>query len=108
MVAKAGLAAAYQLIMAMGFQPDQLLPEESQESFLRSTAYSGYHLLGSNRMALTPDLGVVGPDFETFGLKGLYIVDASVMPDHLSSHSYLPTISMARFFAHKKGWESVI
>jgi len=108
MVAKAGLAAAYQLIMAMGFQPDQLLPEESQESFLRSTAYSGYHLLGSNRMALTPDLGVVGPDFETFGLKGLYIVDASVMPDHLSSHSYLPTISMARFFAHKKGWESAI
>ncbi len=107
-VAKVGLAASYQLIAAMGFQPEHLLPDANQERFLRASAYSGYHLLGSNRMALTPELGVVGPDFKVFGLKGLYIVDASIMPDHLSSHSYLPTVSMARFFAHKKGWKSAI
>ncbi|MEZ7813892.1 MAG: GMC family oxidoreductase [Paracoccaceae bacterium] len=107
-MAKAGLAAAYQLIKSMGFTPDDEVPAHEQEQFLRDGAYSGYHLLGSNRMAQSEKIGVVGPDFGVFGLSGLYVVDASVMPDQLSSHSYLPTIALARLFAHQKGWKAAI
>ena len=99
---QAGLAHARRLIGQMGFAPD---PQDGEDdSLIRSGVYSGYHLLGSNRMGHTANDSVVDTQFDVHGLGGLSICDASVMPDHLSSHSYLPTIAMARMFATQQGW----
>ena len=97
-----GMAKARALMAEMGFEPDLL--DAPDEDILRNGVYSGYHLIGSNRMSVDAGSGVVGADFAVHGLEGLSVCDASVMPDHLSSHSYLPTIAMARMFAQQRGW----
>ncbi|MGV6839837.1 MAG: GMC family oxidoreductase [Planktomarina sp.] len=96
------LRHATDMITAMGFAAPEI---EDAESFIKQGVYSGYHLIGSNRMANDFAGGVVGPDYKAHGMEGLSICDASVMPDHLSSHSYLPTIALARMFGHIQGWD---
>lgn len=98
----AGMKQARAIMAEMGFQPD---PQTgSDEDVMRGGVYSGYHLIGSNRMSLDATSGVVGPDFSVHGLSGLSVCDASVLPDHLSSHSYLSVIAMARMFGQIRGW----
>lgn len=98
----AGMKQARAIMAEMGYQPD---PQDApDEEVMRSGVYSGYHLIGSNRMSMDAASGVVGPDFAVHGLAGLSICDASVLPDHLSSHSYLPVIAMARMFGQIRGW----
>lgn len=56
----------------------------SANSFLehvRASAGTVYHPCGTCRMAKAVDEGVVGPDFKVFGLEGVYVCDASVLPD---------------------------
>lgn len=97
-----GMEHARAIIAKMGFEPD---PQNgTDEDIMRGGVYSGYHLIGSNRMSVDAADGVVGPDFAVHGLSGLSICDASVLPDHLSSHSYLPVIAMARMFSQTRGW----
>jgi len=98
----AGMKQARAIMAEMGVRPD---PQTgSDEGVMRGGVYSGYHLIGSNRMSLDAANGVVGPDFAVHGLSGLSVCDASVLPDHLSSHSYLPVIAMARMFGQIRGW----
>lgn len=97
-----GMAHARAMMQEMGVSPDLL--NEPDDAILRSGVYSGYHLIGSNRMSLDATGGVVAPDFTVHGLSGLSVCDASVLPDHLSSHSYLPVIAMTRMFAQIRGW----
>ena len=98
----AGMKHACAIMAEMGFQPDR--QTGSDEEVMRGGVYSGYHLIGSNRMSLDADRGVVGPEFAMHGLSGLSVCDASVLPDHVSSHSYLSVIAMARMFAQTRGW----
>lgn len=93
---------ARNLMADMGFKADPV--SKPDKEILRQGVYSGYHLIGSNRMSQDAQTGVVGPDFKVHGLTNLSVCDASVMPDHLSSHSYLPTIAMARMFGQMRGW----
>ena len=97
-----GMKHAQKLIGEMGFTADN--PDHSNEAAIRQGVYSGYHLIGSNRMSIDQTTGVVAPDFRVHGLVNISVCDASVMPDHLSSHSYLPTIAMARMFGQTRGW----
>ena len=96
------LSHARNLIFQMGFAPHSNHIDD--ETLIRTGVYSGYHLIGSNRMATTARDGVIAPDFRVHGIDGLSICDASVMPDHLSSHSYLATIAQARMLGHQRGW----
>lgn len=98
----AGMKQARALMAEMGFVAD---PQDAKDvAVIRNGVYSGYHLIGSNRMSLDASSGVVGPDFSVHGMAGLSVCDASVLPDHLSSHSYLPVIAMARMFGQTRGW----
>lgn len=98
----AGMKQARALMTDMGFQSD---PQNgSDETVMRAGVYSGYHLIGSNRMSRDASNGVVGSNFSVHGVSGLSVCDASVLPDHLSSHSYLPVIAMARMFGQTRGW----
>ncbi|MEM6306760.1 MAG: GMC family oxidoreductase [Pseudomonadota bacterium] len=98
---QAALNHARGLITDMGFRTPAI---HDDTAFIQQGVYSGYHLIGSNRMADDFAHGVVGPDFSVHGIDGISVCDASVMPDHLSSHSYLPTIAMARMYAQCQGW----
>ncbi|KAE8355990.1 hypothetical protein BDV28DRAFT_11962 [Aspergillus coremiiformis] len=44
------------------------------------TIFASAHLMGTCRMGKSPRTGVVDPDCQVWGTRGLYVVDASVFP----------------------------
>jgi cholesterol oxidase len=53
------------------------------------------HVLGGARVAAGPDRGVVGPDHEVFGHRGLYVVDGAAVPGNLGVNPCLTITAMA-------------
>jgi choline dehydrogenase-like flavoprotein len=57
------------------------------DAFIRSTASTLYHPAGSCKMGAREDGGVVDQELKVYGVNGLRIVDASVMPILPASHT---------------------
>jgi choline dehydrogenase-like flavoprotein len=57
------------------------------------------HLFGAARMGTDPRSSVVGPDFQTHELQGLYVVDSSVFPTNLGVNPQHTIMAMARLAA---------
>lgn len=76
---------------------DALAPPNSRIVRLRDTLRPGgiAHEAGVARMARDPSDGVTDPWGEVFGVKGLYIADASVMPTALDRHPTLTLLALA-------------
>ena len=70
---------------------------EQLDTFIRSTAGSACHGVGTNKMtARNSGFGVVDPDLKVKGTAGLRVVDASVLVSLLIIYGYLlilPTLS---------------
>lgn len=65
---------------------------------------SGYHPCGTVPMGVTPGVNAaVDGRGRVFGLDGLYVVDASVMPTVPSSNIHLPTLMIAERMAEWLG-----
>jgi choline dehydrogenase/4-pyridoxate dehydrogenase len=66
------------------------------DSFIRRTAWTAHHPLGTCRMG-TPDdeLAVVDPSLRVRGLSGLRVVDGSVLPDMVGGNINAPIIMIA-------------
>ena len=47
--------------------------------------------------------GVVDENFKVFGTNNLYVCDASVFPDFVSTHQYLPTLAVSKIFSLQQG-----
>jgi choline dehydrogenase-like flavoprotein len=61
--------------------PGRHSPDEI-DAYIRATAITVHHPLGTCRMGRPGDpLAVVDPELRVFGVDGLRVVDASVMPD---------------------------
>ncbi len=64
--------------------------------FVRSNAMSGYHYVGTCKMAPATDkMAVVDDRLRVHGLEGLHIVDASIIPRVTSANTCVPTIMVA-------------
>jgi choline dehydrogenase len=69
---------------------------------IRATFGTYHHPVGTCRMGPDPDSGaVVDPRGRVHGAEGLWVADASVMPDVPSANTNLPTIMVAERIA---GW----
>jgi len=68
--------------------------DEQIDAFIRRTAETIYHPVGSAKMGKGAD-AVVDAQLRVYGVEGLRVVDASVMPDLVSGNTNAPTIMIA-------------
>ena len=64
------------------------IPEATEEAiseFVRNTAETLYHPAGTCRMG-SDDMAVVDSQLRVRGVEGLRVIDASVMPTHITGH----------------------
>jgi choline dehydrogenase len=68
--------------------------DDELDSYLRSTATSDIHAVGTCRMGHDP-LAVVDPQLRVHGVTGLRVADASVMPRVPGGNTNVPTMMVA-------------
>lgn len=68
--------------------------DEELRDFVRSTSDSYHHQAGSCRMGID-DLSVVDPELRVHGIRGLRVVDASVMPAVPSGNCHTAIVMIA-------------
>ncbi|CAH0047633.1 unnamed protein product [Clonostachys solani] len=61
--------------------------------------FGSAHQMGTCRMSTSSDKGVVGPEGQVWGTKGLYVADASVFPTASGVNPSVTTYAIADFIA---------
>ena len=81
---------------------DILRDEQATEDYVRSILGTSWHPSGTCRMgALSNPMAVVDPEGAVIGLRGLFVVDASIMPRITRTNTNLPTIMIAERLAER-------
>ena len=86
-----------------GFRPDEYVPGAQVSNDTADLAKAAgdigttiFHPVGTAKMGLPSDpTAVVDERLRVFGLKGLRVVDASVMPNITSGNTNTPTVMIA-------------
>jgi len=70
--------------------------EKQVDEFLRQNTETIYHPTSSCKMGDSSDkMAVVDSETRVFGMEGLRVVDASIMPSVISGNTNAPTIMIA-------------
>ena len=78
------------------FPGEDIQSDEAVDAWIRSAAETIYHPVGTCRMGADGDpMAVVDSQLRVRGLKGLRVVDASVMPTLVGGNTNAPTIMIA-------------
>uniref|UniRef100_A0A1B6DXU8 Glucose-methanol-choline oxidoreductase C-terminal domain-containing protein n=1 Tax=Clastoptera arizonana TaxID=38151 RepID=A0A1B6DXU8_9HEMI len=73
-----------------------LFTDEYWECFIRQYTMTIYHMSGTCKMGPTTDpLAVVDPKLRVYGIQGLRVIDASIMPQITSGNINAPVIMIA-------------
>ena len=87
--------AAFDPFRGPGLMPGAHVQKDDQiDAFIRRTAETIYHPVGSAKMGKGAD-AVVDAQLRVYGVEGLRVVDASVMPDLVSGNTNAPVIMIA-------------
>ncbi len=98
-----GVRLAREVFAQAAFDPyrgPELMPgapvqgDEQIDAFIRRTAETIYHPVGTAKMGRDGS-SVVDPALRVYGVEGLRVVDASVMPSLVSGNTNAPTIMIA-------------
>ena len=77
------------------FEPERGCRTDADwEAFVRDTVTYGAHPVGTCRMGVD-DESVVGPDLHVRGVRGLRVIDASIMPTATTGNTNAPTMMLA-------------
>ena len=78
------------------FPGPSVISDADIDAWIRRTAETIYHPVGTCRMGVAGDaMAVVDDTLKVFGLEGLRVVDASVMPTLVGGNTNAPTIMIA-------------
>jgi choline dehydrogenase-like flavoprotein len=66
--------------------------DDDIRSLLRQRVDTVYHPVGTCKMGVNDTMAVVDPKLRVYGLEGLRVVDASVMPTLIGGNTNAPTI----------------
>ncbi len=98
-----GVKIAREVFAQAAFDPyrgPELMPgahvqkDDQIDAFVRKTAETIYHPVGTAKMG-KDDMSVVDTQLRVYGVEGLRVVDASVMPALVSGNTNAPTIMIA-------------
>jgi choline dehydrogenase len=98
-----GVKLAREIFAQESFDPyrgPELMPgahvmkDDQIDAFIRKTAETIYHPVGSCKMGKDAE-SVVDASLRVYGIEGLRVVDASVMPSLVSGNTNAPTIMIA-------------
>lgn len=68
--------------------------DEEIAAWVRSSLESTWHLCGTCKMGVD-SMAVVNPQLQVYGVEGLRVVDASIMPEVVGGNTNAPTIMIA-------------
>jgi choline dehydrogenase len=98
-----GVRLCRQILSRQAMNPhrgDEVLPghaaqtDEQIEAYIRAAAETIYHPVGTCKMGHDP-MAVVDSQLRVYGLQGLRVVDASIMPTLVGGNTNAPTIMIA-------------
>ncbi len=72
---------------------DDVTSDEALEAYIRETCGTVFHPVGTCKMGNDP-MAVVDPELRVYGVEGLRVVDASIMPTIITGHTNAPTIAI--------------
>jgi choline dehydrogenase len=97
MMRKVAAQAALAPYRSVEFAPGEAVQTDAEiDAWIRKTAETIYHPVGTCRMGAAGDpMAVVDGEGRVMGLKGLRVVDASIMPTLVGGNTNAPTIMIA-------------
>jgi choline dehydrogenase-like flavoprotein len=66
--------------------------DDDIRNVLRARADTVYHPVGTCKMGVNDTMAVVDPKLKVYGLEGLRVVDAAIMPTLIGGNTNAPTI----------------
>ena len=80
----------------LGPPPEAVARDDVATKWIRNSAWTYHHPVGTCAMGLDPAAGaVVDPDARVHGVDGLSVADASILPEIPSANTNIPVIMVA-------------